>query len=246
MKRSSTFFLSLFIAFGAFAQLDVDVTYNGDLKNGTTHYVYGESTAGTLVGYLNSTITGPNDKTVNVKRYETSVEPNTSNFFCWGVCYNTVPVGTHPVWVSVDPIDMTAGQEYTNFSAYHQPNGSVGVSCFRYVWYDMNNSDDSTYVDICFDTETVGVEEIAMVQQLSVYPNPSKGAVDFNVALDPSVQDAELVVHNLLGEMEWSRLLNGPNSVVQLPAGLLASGVYFYSVVADGRVAVTEKLVITK
>lgn len=230
-----------------FAQWSVEVSdANNTVYNEGVLTKYASPGTDEMSTYLKTTFSGPSTNTVNVKRYELDVQPGTGNYFCWGLCYGEVSQGVNVSWISGDPVSMDPGVEYNYFAAYHKPHNNVGVSCYRYVWYDLNNEDDSTWVDICFDTESVGINEAEGLTNLDVYPNPSNGDVTFDLAFNPVVRNAAITVHNLLGEEVWSREVKGLNAKVQMPGGHLNSGVYFYSISTNGRIATTEKLIITK
>jgi len=247
MKKVFTSVLFVgFVVASSIAQLNVEITdYNGNVQNESTYTYYGVPNS-TMHAVLLSENMNSSNMVVNVKRYETSVQANTSNFFCWGICYGSQPVGTHPLWVMSDVIDMDPGVEIDNFSAYHQPQGNVGVSCFLYVWYDTADPNDSTWVNICFDSESVGIEESGVVSKLNVYPNPSLGSVNFDIALESFATDAKLIIHNLLGERVWSTSIMNNEQKIVLGEGELTPGIYFYSIEANGRVAITEKLIIAQ
>lgn len=247
MKRSIISILYTgILAVTSFAQLDMQVTDgDGNIQNGSTYYYYGDPSS-TMHAALLCENTNSSNIEVNLKRYETDVQPGTKNFFCWGVCYGAVSVGTNPLWVSQDFVDMDAGVQYNNFSAYHQPQGNVGVSCFLYVWYDTADPNDSTWVNVCFDSETVGVEENDMIADLNGYPNPSIGSVNFDIALRVSINEAELVIYNLLGERVWSRFISNNEQKFVLNEGELSPGIYFYSVQANGQSGIAQKLIIAR
>jgi len=247
MKRTITSILCAGIfAVTTFAQLNVQITDgDGNIQNGSTYHYYGDPSSTMHAVFLSENMSSSNIE-VNVKRYETSVQPGTMNFFCWGVCYGAVPVGTNPLWISQDIVDMDPGLQYDNFSAYHQPQGNEGVSCFLYVWYDTADQNDSTWVNVCFDSETVGVEENDMIADLNVYPNPSLGSVNFDIALTASINEAELVIHNLLGERVWTRTISNNEQKIILNEGELSPGIYFYSVQANGQSGIAQKLIIAR
>jgi len=248
MKRIITSTIVLFAStLAVVAQLNVQVTDgDGVVQNGNTIIVYDDPTAGTMHADLFSENMSSSNIVVNVKRYEMGVQPGTKNFFCWGVCYGSIDAGAQPLWISDDEVNMAPDSLYNNFHAYHQPENMVGVSCYRYVWYDMSQPNDSIWVDICFDTESVGIEENGIVSELNVYPNPSLGSVNFDIVLESFTNDAQLVIHNLLGERVWSTSIQNNEQKIVLGEGELTPGIYFYSIEANGRVAVTEKLIIAQ
>jgi len=248
MKKTIASLLGMgLLAITSVAQLNVEITdEDGNLQNEGTYVVYDDPSTPTMHLDLISKNLSSANIVVNVKRYETGVQSGTQNFFCWGLCYGEVDAGAVPVWVSDDFVDMIPDSSYVSFHAYHKPLNLAGVSCYRYVWYDTGNVNDSTWVDICFDTETVGISESNVISELNVYPNPSLGSVNFDIALDASTENAELVIHNLLGARVWSKTIWNNEQKIVLNEGELTPGIYFYSVQVNGQIAITEKLIIAQ
>lgn len=194
---------------------------------------------------LVTTLTGSVDKTINVKRYELNVVPTSENYFCWGVCYLPVVSGAKPYWLSVDSVEMTPGVEFTGFHAYYKPQGTSGVAGFRFVFYDIADHDDSTWVDIHFDTQQVGIEELA-VDGFSVFPNPARGTdVTIEHALSGSVQGAELVIYDALGSRVFQQAIAGGSARTTIKAGTLPAGFYLATIEQAGRLVATKPLAIT-
>ena len=195
---------------------------------------------------LFATMNSDADRTINLRRYELDVVEQSKNFYCWGVCYTAQFAGNIPVWESVNPVyGMQPNVTVDNFHAYYEPNGQAGSSLFRFVWFDVDNMDDSTWVDIQFDAP-VGLEEnIGGVIGFEAYPNPALDApmtVRFN--LDPSVKGAQLVIYNTLGSKVLTQAVRGTSASVVLPQDQLQPGVYFANVEVAGKALLTRRLVI--
>lgn len=185
------------------------------------------------------------EKTVNVRRYEVDVVEQSKNFFCWGVCYTTQTAGNIPVWESAHPVLIGADQTVDNFHAYYEPNSQVGSSTFRFVWFDMDNTNDSTWVDIVFDA-AVGIgENSGGVTAFEAYPNPALDApMTVRFSLDHAMTGAQLVVYNALGSKVLSQAVRGTTAAVVLPRDEFQPGVYFANVEVAGKALITRRLVI--
>lgn len=245
--------LAALLSIPATAQEFITLTdAEGNTVNGTT--VVHTALAGTIgdglvdeVDIL-ATLGAGATREINMRRYEVSVEPYTQNYFCWGLCYGPQDAGAMPVWSSLPQhsLDMEAGVGLSNFHAYHVPQGVVGSSTYRYVWFDVDNEEDSVWVDIEFQSVAVGVEESASVTRLSVFPNPSKGAdVQFNVDLANANGAATLVIHNALGERLRTSTVRNGQPVARLATDGFAPGLYFASVHVQGRTLVTQRFVVS-
>lgn len=217
---------------------------DGNTVNGTVicHAAVGGATD--TISLL-TTLTGNTNKTINVLRYELQVPSGTKNFYCWGVCYTPQNAGVIPVWESVHPVAMVAGVEINNFHGYYQHEGYPGPATFRYVWFDVNNPQDTTWVDLVFGC-SVGMNEGAVEGSgLEAFPNPAVDEVmTLHYTLDGAARAAELVVYNALGERIRREPIQTPNGTVVLQRDELRPGVYFATIEVDGRSVTTRRIVV--
>lgn len=219
----------------------------GNTVNGATVLHYGTADASVEEVGIYATLTS-GQRVVNVRRYELSVDANTQNYFCWGICYGPQDAGEMPIWNSMDihSLSMQAGVELSNFKAYHVPMGVEGVSTYRYVWYDTAAPTDSVWADIEFHSGSVGMNELAKAVNLSVFPNPSKGAdVQFEVDMNTLNGAAALVIHNAVGQRIRTTTLRSGQPVARLATDGLAPGLYFASVNHQGSTLVTRRFVVS-
>ncbi len=219
---------------------------NGTVVNGGTVTMTGASTATVLEEDLHVENIGVSGRTINVKRYEINVATGSRNYFCWGVCYNAIYAGTQPVWVSQHPLNLVTDSIYQNFHAYHMPMGTEAINTYRYVWYDQGNANDSTWVDIVFDTQAVGINEANNgVATFSMFPNPSTGnVVTVNYAVNGPTNGLSLELFNALGERVMVKGVEGTSGQVVLSTAGLPGGMYFASLVRNGQLLSTRRVVI--
>lgn len=184
---------------------------------------------------------------INCKRYETSVVPNTINYFCWFVCLPTsVYAESYPLWThpqgACGPI--AAGDTVTSFAAHLKPEGLAGVNSFRYVWFNTANPNDSVYVDIVFDI-AMNVDEQVKPTEVNVYPNPAKDlvTVSFDAAFNAN---RSIVLYDLLGSKVAEYAVNGNNGKMTFDVSALKNGVYLYSMTENGKAILTRRLVVAK
>ncbi|MEO7082059.1 MAG: T9SS type A sorting domain-containing protein [Flavobacteriales bacterium] len=223
---------------------------DGVLVNGTTITITAE--LGDMIQILGEALTAENTTgsthLVNVKRYETSVPHGTGNYFCWDLCYGSRNAGAYPLWIGADPVPMPAGFIANGFHAYYEPMGNVGSATFRYVWYDMDSPNDSTWVDFVFNvTEQVGIAEVAAVRGFTAFPNPSvAGNVTFNYDLATASVGTQLVVYNMLGERKMVKAIGAAQGTVVLNEGDLSSGVWFAVLERNGKPLATKRVVVLR
>ncbi|MBK7946727.1 MAG: T9SS type A sorting domain-containing protein [Flavobacteriales bacterium] len=187
-------------------------------------------------------------RTVNVRRYEMWPVPGTNNFFCWGVCYLPVSVGTFSSWVSDHYVDMNPGATYNNFHAYHQAQGNLSTMRYKFVWYDIANptGPDSSWVDIDF-CGLVGVGERGSQQaSLNVWPSPTDGReLQFDFAVEGSAP-ARVVLYDMLGAaIRRSGAIVAQGRFSWTTSGL-EPGVYFATLERDGKAIRTRRVVVTQ
>ena len=235
------------IAAPSFAQVVVVTDEGGTQLNGTTVYVDGSADSETDLGFAFKT-TSAIDQFVNLKRYEVSVLSGTTNYFCWDLCFLPADAGVHPVWFANSAVHLTAGQTFTGGHAYYGPEGVAGTSTFRYVWFSTSDENDSTWVDVVFNAQPVGISEAAsVVRSFDVYPNPAVGSdVTLSYDLAEAPAGTRLAVYNMLGERTLTRTLGAAQGRSVLRVGDLSAGVWFVALESSGKALATRRLVVTR
>jgi hypothetical protein len=238
------------VALSASAQLVEVRDGSGNVLNGTNvQVVEAVGDAGQIMGFSAAVenISGA-QHTVNVKRYEVNVPHGTGNYFCWDLCYGERNAGVSPLWIGADPIPMAPGFIANGFHAYYKPYEFLGQAVFRYVWYDMDNTNDSVYVDITFNATPAGVaERTSPVLGFDAFPNPVVGGdLTLNYELANITADTRLVVYNVLGERKLVKAVKAARGKVVLGEGELGSGVWFAVLERDGRAMATKRVTVVR
>lgn len=219
-----------------------------EVVNGTTILLQEEvSDMDQLLGTGLSTVnTSGSSRVVNVKRYEISVLHSTANYFCWDVCYDARSAGVSALWIAADPVAMDTGAVVNGFHAYYKPLTVTGTSSFRYVWYDVANPNDSTWVNLVFNvTEPAGIAEVVDVRAFKVFPNPSTGG-DITISYDlaNAASGTQLELYNVLGERKLVRAISAAQGKVTLHQGDLSSGVWFAVIQQNGKILATKRILV--
>lgn len=246
--RYTTFMLTALLALPAAAQSIHITNGNGDVLNGSTQYIWLDAAQDVAELDLPVVNVSGDDKWVGLKRYEMGVQAGTQNYFCWDQCFLAADAGAHPVWEAENPLYLTHNVPVSNFHAYYRPQGHLGTSTFRYVWYTTADHNDSAWVDLVFNGTPAGIEENAgAVRSFSAYPNPSTtGAVTLDYELASLPSGSRLVVYNMLGERALVRTLGAAQGRVVLGNGELGAGIWFATIENNGRAVATRRLVITR
>lgn len=220
---------------------------NGNVLNGTNVQVVGDT--GQLMGFPASVenISGV-QRTVNVKRYEVNVPHGTGNYFCWDLCYGERSAGNTPLWIGADPIPMAPGSIANGFHAYYKPYQMYGQAIFRYVWYDVDNVNDSTSIDITFNATMAAVaENTSPVLGFDAYPNPAVGGdVTLNYELATVTPGTRLALYNVLGERKLVKVIKSAQGKTVLNAADLGAGVWFAVLERDGKAMATKRVVVLR
>ena len=177
---------------------------------------------------------------VRVSRSSTSLLAGHSTYFCWVACYSPVTS------VSPDSIYLAAGDSTSVFVSDVTPHGIEGNSTVTYTFFDSNPSDDATITFTYSFYSAVGINEVISRPIISnAYPNPAVdgySGVTYNLN---SAKDAKLVLYNLLGTVVREIKLVDKQSTIILSTADLQSGVYYYSLIADGKAVSSKKLVVS-
>lgn len=211
--------------------------------------VYGDPSANYLQGQATITNTGSTDMNVLVKFEEVMAGPvGSGQYFCWAVCYNEGSITDGFVTPAQHYVTIPAGSSTTNFYSDYVPHGTVGIATFRYTFYDSSNPTDETSIDITFNTQNVGVQELqAGVNGISEsYPNPARSVAKVNYSLEQGWRSAEVKVYSMLGSLVKKVALKEDRGTLKLSVADLPSGMYFYTLSVNDHDISTKKMLVTK
>lgn len=179
MKKQLLFLaLACIAAVMASAQVLIVKDHDGNIVNGTTYVENGDGlgtdSASFTVEIGDTSLTSAD---VTVTRTELTVCESTKNFFCWGLCYNPFDAGAQPVVTTSggENLIMEPDSVYSNFHAYHVPNGATGDASYRFKW-TVKGTTDSVVVNVQFKVAgTCGLDGVKEMQNVvRVTPNPAQ------------------------------------------------------------------------
>ena len=180
------------------------------------------------------------DLNVIVEREILSLPENSMTYFCWGMCFGP------DVNVSTNPVPMAAG-ELTGAGAlsfHFMPNDpETDVAIVKYYAYDERHTDERVSIIIAYNTaEGIGDNELS-VSMSSAYPNPASSLVHFDYSINGNLT---AVVSNLLGQEVMRQDLNANDGQLSLSVADLQDGIYFCTMMVNGRALTTKKFVVKK
>lgn len=182
--------------------------------------------------------TGSSSMDIKVSMDNLNADPNHITYFCWGIiCYPPT------VTVSTDPVSMAPGDTATSFIGYLNPAGYAGVSQVTYNFFDVADESDSVSVTFLYDI-TTGIDELSNKIDISqAYPNPANNITKISYDLK-SAQNGKLVFYNLLGSVVKEINLTDSKSTLILSTNGFESGIYYYSILSNGKSSPARKLIV--
>jgi hypothetical protein len=76
-----------------------------------------------------------------------------------------------------------------------------------------------------------------------VWPNPANASASFTCSV-PAGSQGNIVIRNLLGATVYSEPASAGTSKVTVSTTMLSDGIYFCSLLVDGKASQTKKLVV--
>ena len=223
---------------------DMYLSWEGK-KLGDTVYVWGEPTQSQIVFYAilhNDTDNGMN---VLAVRNELEMLDSTVSTFCWAQrCYGpSVDTSTNYQFV---PAGGSSAEG--DFTGDYEPRGHIGTSVVKYTFYNMDNPDQNVDIVVKFWASPEGIAEEAMAggNISEIYPNPANYFVSLDYRLTSKVNTATVRIYNLLGSMVKEAVLERGSNKLKMDVSGLNNGIYFYSVLINGDIYKTKKLVIQR
>ena len=234
----SVYLLSMAAFFGYSQSLSLDHEGTPVPNNGNVIYP-GEPSTALIEAHIGVTNNSAATLDVMCKKVEISLIPGSKNTFCWGgLCYDTL------TYVSLDPEGIAPGETNTMFIGEYQPKEHAGETIIRYVFFDRSNANDSICFQSLYQAYPLGIEDQKGLVALSnAYPNPADMEATFNYTVDAGAR-AELIIRNLLGSTIRKMKLSGDGQI-RIPTVELSEGIYFYSLMVNGQIQSTRKLVVS-
>lgn len=247
MKRTLLFIASLLFLGNAIAQAQSSLIIKdkeGNEVTGTTVNVLFSPDAGYASFKLDVVNNAATAKNIKVKKVEMSMLPGVDGLtICWLQCYPPF------VFESPDAITIDPGGVCTSFEGdITYAVGTKGTSTAKFVFFDVDNTNDSSYVIVNYNLGTVGIaENIFKVAKVSnAYPNPASSMVNFDYQLPVSASDAQIKISNLLGTTVSVIDLTKNEGKASLNVSNLKDGVYFYTLIVNNSTTVTRKFVVNR
>ena len=217
-------------------ELDGNVFYDGETIECTNdEYGYGEYIQHMQVRNLTS-------QPMNVLIEQEIVQDleGVIKTFCWGMCYGP------DTYVSPDPQEIAAGSLNTDELSFHAlyPEDVFGDVIVKYYAYEERTPDQRVSIIVRFRKSGVGVVENTHTMTMGqAYPNPATNTVSFNYSFNGNLC---AVVYNLVGQEVMRQELNANDGQLSFSVADLQGGIYFCTMLVDGRAVSTQKFVVKR
>ncbi len=181
---------------------------------------------------------------VFIKKTEAYIMDGTNNTFCWdGVCY---PPNVYEV---EEPIILGPDETSTEDDFYTQyfPNGIEGESIIDYEFFSKDDSFESVVVTVIYTTESpnfIAPQALSAGALSEPKPNPAINYTKIYYQLPTGTCDAYINIINTTGLTVKKIALDHNNDFVKINTSILKNGVFFYSLVVNGKTISTKKLVV--
>jgi hypothetical protein len=208
-----------------------------------TSYVWGDvsnSLIQATVGVKNNTTSSMD---VKVRRTANNNASGHSNYFCWDVCYGP------SVNNSAGSVTIAPGQTSNAFYLDLLPNSTSGLTTVDITFENAANTTVYTTQSFIIDVVGVGFADALIPGKFGLsnaHPNPSNGNTKIAVSVPSFVNASQVKVFDAVGRL--AKLINVESNFgeVGLDLSNLNEGVYFYSLIADGKTIATRRLVISR
>ena len=212
------------------------------VENGATYYVWGE---GDDFGELNIKFNVTANENIRLigEKVENVVVDSTSNYFCWGDCLASSN------YVS-EPVNMTEGmvEEFSMHFTHECPIELVlgQQQSMTYYLYPGDDPDNKFTINVFFMFSMDSMEDAYADNVLSnAYPVPASDFVNFDYSFVSDVK-AEIAIYNMMGQEVLRNTINGMSGKASLNVSDLADGIYFYSLIVNGKIEKSNKLIVRK
>ncbi len=243
-KRILSILPFLLIAFMVQAQTLTLSNGDGDVPNGSEISILASPDIYEIESHIY--ITNNSEDTVDVwlTKVEIDVIPLTENTFCWGQsCYGP------DTYTSTTPVAIGGGvTDSASFVGYYKPKGYEGTSSITYIFFTIDDPIDSVRFTMNYITGHAGLVDhlLAETELSEAYPNPSSHHAYFDYKLPNGINNATLMVHNLLGSKVNEIKIIEPSGKIELNSSELNEGIYFCTLLVKNEVIVSKKLVVNR
>jgi Secretion system C-terminal sorting domain len=198
-----------------------------------------------LEGHARITNNSSSTKNMLVQKTVNNLFPGHHSYFCLVQCYDTSTVLALDT-LAMPALTTTGTGNLPGFFADLETNSASGISIVSYCFYDAFNVSDSACVEYVYDA-TTGLTDLSGKNYVSkAYPNPAIDNTTIYYNLARATRNSQIKIFNMLGAEVRTYNIADSKGTLKIPVSGLKPGVYFYSLMADGKNAATGKFMVTR
>lgn len=233
-KSTKSVLLGLFLMAASYVNAQNLAITGGDF------YISGPATSPRLESHLEVENSANNAITVLLNCDKSQMVFGHQTYYCWALCYDTtVCTAPDPLTVQGRTTDMSS------FHSYLYPNNIAGTSTISYTFFNQNDPSDSASASITYDVLSNGVNEVERGFLSPASPNPAVSFASINYNL-PTLGNGHVYMYNVLGVMVKDYVLTNKQSMLVMNTEELNPGIYTYTLVNDGRIVSSNRLIVGK
>jgi hypothetical protein len=244
MKKIFTLIFALILAASCAYAQSLTLSYEGTaVNNGDTVEVVVPVLNEPTKCYLDIANDSEEDITVRVYKNELEMVEGAIASLCFaGACYDpTVSVSVRTVVIpALGTLPHSAPEGF--HMEYQTP--MAGTSFIQFVFENVNDSEDQAVIVFKLVYDPTSVMSMAVATKMRAYPNPASENVTIEYAYNGNSKAVKLVIKNLVGTTLYSKKLDVNNNKTKVDLSEYSSGIYFYSIEADGKPLITKKLLV--
>ena len=220
------------------------------VESGATYYIFDDGSSYWGVGeelFIEFNVTASEDVMLRVEKIQNNFVENSLNTFCFGKCYGADTFVSDTISISAndtEPYSMHYSPDYLNDPPYTYLDILGQRQSMTYYLYPVNNPDDKFIINVFFQYSLENVEDNTIAELFSnAYPVPACDVVNFDYSFNAGV-DAEIAIYNMMGQEVLRNEINSLSGKASINVCDLADGVYFYSLIVNGKTEKSSKLVV--
>ena len=217
------------------------------VESGATYHIWDDGSA--AYGYpggplqISFDITAIHNCIIIGGKIENNVVPGTTNDFCMGQCF--MP----SVYESPATI-LEEGGEPLEFSMHYLADNYLDVlgqeQSMTYYIYEEGNPEEKFFINVIFVYSLDIIDDYSSAEVFSnAYPMPARDVVNFDYNFATSVI-GEVAIFNMMGQEVMRSEISGMQGKASINVSDLADGIYFYSLIINGKTEKSNKLIIRK
>jgi hypothetical protein len=233
-----TFLLLCFSGLACYSQSLSLADDFGPIANGAEIVQAGPSDTLQIITWLHLTNQSGNSIGVMMKKEEISMLPETISSICWaGYCY------APEIVISSYSLTIPPGETVSGCFAHFGPHGSRGVSTIRWTFFLKSDPNDSLSVTVHYSTYPAATGNIPD-PQFSISPSgpvPADNQIGIRYSVPPQIP-GRITLRNPAGKLISVRELDSRAGTVIYNTTDLPSGIYYCTLVIDGKAVKTMKI----